>query len=273
MKLGKKQRFLRDHPICCFCGGATPSVTTDHVPNRACFQGRAYPEGFEFPACGRCQVRSRPDEQAFAFLCNLSDRNPDNYDGDQSRRLIHGIRNNQPHLFPRLPESANERRRGLRQLGQALPPGMSLSEVPMVSLSTDYEPIIRRIGAKIGLALYYRHKGIPALETMGITCNWAQAVNMKMMAIFAEVAKDLQFREEGWRPNLDFGDRFSYIWNIEDSSNDPDIFAAIVQFGQGMVVCILMTDISKFSDDGELEHWVTVKDLSTQPDAFNSVVD
>jgi hypothetical protein len=67
-KLNKRQRFLADHPFCCFCGGTVAATTTDHVPNKAFFVNRDWPEGYEFPACSNCQGNSRVSELVCAAV-------------------------------------------------------------------------------------------------------------------------------------------------------------------------------------------------------------
>jgi len=44
-------RFLAEDPVCCFCGGSRAAETGDHVPGRAIFLERKWPEGYLFPAC------------------------------------------------------------------------------------------------------------------------------------------------------------------------------------------------------------------------------
>jgi hypothetical protein len=256
----KKERFLKAHPICCFCGGGVPATTVDHVPSRACFFGRAYPEGFEFPACQQCNGQSSSDEQAFALLCQLSDRNPQNYDATQTRKLIGGVRNNQPHLLPNPRLSANDKRRGLKQTGHKLPVGASLKDVSMAMIPHEFDPIVKRVTAKIGQALYYRHKGKSMPLTHRVTCHWTQASNLKQMAIFEQIAVDFTFFEKGYRPNLNFGDRFRYVWNVEEDG-EPDIFGMIAQFDKGMVICAMFWDGLVLADPSDEPNWPSVKDI------------
>jgi hypothetical protein len=258
----KKEQFLKSHSKCCFCGGNELATTIDHVPSRACFYGRAYPEGFEFPACDKCNGSSSLDEQAFAFMCHLSDRNPDNYDKKQTSKLIDGIRNNQPHLIPKMLQSANEKRRALKQLGQLRPSGWPLERVPMAQISRDFDPILKRVTAKIALALYYRHKGKAAPHSHGLSCYCTQATNRIKMAGFEKVAKEFSFVERGWRSNLNFGDRFGYIWN-EEENGEPDMFGMIAQFGQGMVICAMFLEGSTLTKEVNEEKWLTVSDILT----------
>src|SRR5262245_13493291 len=41
----RKNKFLAEHPWCCFCGGSEKAITEDHQPARSLFDGRGWPEG------------------------------------------------------------------------------------------------------------------------------------------------------------------------------------------------------------------------------------
>jgi hypothetical protein len=60
--------FKLAHPRCCFCGGSSDTETTDHVPNRAFFRGRDWPDGYEFPSCRGCNTKSRLTELIVSAL-------------------------------------------------------------------------------------------------------------------------------------------------------------------------------------------------------------
>jgi hypothetical protein len=66
-----RKAFLLAHPVCAFCGGVTPSTTIEHCPPRAMFQNRQWPEGFEFPACDRCNGGTRDDDLLIAMLARV----------------------------------------------------------------------------------------------------------------------------------------------------------------------------------------------------------
>jgi hypothetical protein len=258
----RKIGFLLEHPYCCFCGGKRAATTIDHVPNRACFNGRNGPEGYEFPACSNCQIAQRQHEQFFAFMCHLSDRDNDNYDREMSRRLMTGIHNNLPHLYPRIVNGANERRRGLRRLGLRKPPGKTLEQMPLVEFPREIDPVLRLVATKLGLALFYKHKGYAASLTHGVASYWAQAVDNVSMARFEEIIKELQFVHTGHRTNLNFGNRFSYLWNVEETG-EPDIFIVVAKFGEGLTICSMITEQSFWIDDDKPEHWLMVKDFAS----------
>jgi hypothetical protein len=66
-----RKAFLLAHRVCAFCGGVTPSTTVEHCPPRAMFQNRQWPEGFEFPACDRCNCGTSDDDLLIAMLARV----------------------------------------------------------------------------------------------------------------------------------------------------------------------------------------------------------
>jgi hypothetical protein len=94
-KLTKNQRFLADHPYCCFCGGTVATMTADHVPNRAFFVNRDWPEGYEFPSCSDCQVGSRVSELVCAAVMRAAPA-PNEFVVDEVAKLFRGFSHNDP---------------------------------------------------------------------------------------------------------------------------------------------------------------------------------
>lgn len=256
----KRIRFFELNPICCFCGGNTLATTIDHIPSRACFSGKIGPDGYEFPACDGCQTRLRQEEQFFAFMCHLSDRDNSNYDNATSRKLMMGIRNNLPHLYPSIVKGANARRRGLRNFGIPKPIGKTLDELPMVDFPKEIDPIIRKVATKIGLALYYKHKGRVAAASLVTSSFWGQAANRLQMEDFSEVVKSLHsFQKTSRRNIVNFGDRFTYAWGDQDEG-EPDIFVCVAKFGNGMVILTMIADLGAANDD-DANGWLRVEEF------------
>jgi hypothetical protein len=64
--------FISRHPLCCFCGGTSPSETIDHQPAKIVFPDKGRPKGLEFPACKRCNQQTGVDECILAFVARLT---------------------------------------------------------------------------------------------------------------------------------------------------------------------------------------------------------
>src|SRR5262245_50452826 len=67
----KASEFIKEHPICCFCGGGTPSETIEHQPAKIIFPEKHRPRGLEFPACKRCNGQTSVDECILAFVARM----------------------------------------------------------------------------------------------------------------------------------------------------------------------------------------------------------
>ena len=234
----RKRRFLAAHPCCCFCGGLEPATSVDHIPARTCFVGRAGPEGFEFPACDKCQRASRLDELAFGMFVRFNDPSTDNYEREGIIKAFEGVRNNLPHLLP-FPVSDCDKRAALKAKGLTKPSNMLVKDISMVGIPAAIGPYIHRYCRKLAAALYYREKGKPVGPDFALWTHWAQAVDQIQMPGLLEVARMSSFQTVGHRTNLKFGDRFGYRC---DKSDDNDLFMAVAQFGKGLVIAMLVAD-------------------------------
>ena len=262
----KRRRFLAEHPICCFCGGSTASETIDHVPCRACFRGRNYPETFEFPACERCNDASRQDEVVFPFYVRMVDNTTAGNDDTEIRKLVSGLANNLPELMPSRTKDVRTIRRTLARMGLSPAPGMFLNELPMVAIPNAVHDRIRRYARKIACALSYREKSRAVSADHLIFAHWGQQQDRAFVES-VEGFLAMPKLEIGKRRNVDIGDQFAYRCNFAD---DPDVFGMIAQFGSGiMLTCLIAppdfvdrlkadTAATGLSENGE---WVAVSDL------------
>jgi hypothetical protein len=265
----KKKRFLAAHPHCCFCGGSEPTTTVDHVPPRTCFANRAAPEGFEFPACDKCQEATRLDELAFGMFVRITDPSPNNYRREETQRAVQGIRNNLPHLMPNAGLTRRDKRNALKAKGLAVSPGKTIADVPMVSVPATINENVERYARKLVAALYYREKSKPLGLDFEIYVAWTTATDKNSMTAFLEMANMSPFVTVGKRTNLQFGDRFGYRYSKAD---DNDLFMAVAQFGQGLVLAMLVADgesAKKMDEDG----WVPVSEMFAHSAAKNEIDD
>jgi hypothetical protein len=156
LRLTKQKRFLADHPFCCFCGGTVASATIDHVPNKAFFANRDWPEGYEFPSCWNCQRGSRVSELVCAAVMRSAPAAND-FVPDEVAELLRGFSKNDreawkefvgperssPLIFP-----ASVQRRLRRPDGSAL-----------FNLGPKIHAHIETYVIKLTKALYYMHVG------------------------------------------------------------------------------------------------------------------
>jgi hypothetical protein len=252
-KKRKLQVFIEKHPICCFCG-RSQTQTIDHVPNRACFIGREYPEEFEFPACEFCNAATRQADHVFGFYVRCLDQDASTYRQDEFQRLISGMKNNYPSALPNAGLTANQVRRGLRHRGDVVSKGMLLSDIPMVAVPAEFDGYASTSAAKLTRALYYREIGsiIPASHL--VMTRWFDFAAPKAPEAIAAFAAIFSSLTVGRRTNTDIGLQFLYRWG---ASADGDVFGFIAQFSRaifilGVAASAGATDIGKLR---ESQNW------------------
>ena len=199
----RKKRFLADHPVCCFCGGDEPATTIDHAPPRVCFPDKIGPEGFEFPACSNCQNASRLDELALGFFVRLVDGDTANYRQAQSNQLIAGLKNNLPHLIPRLDLSASAKRRAFKNYGIEKPRGVFYSDLPLVGVAGEVHEHMLRYARKMACALFYREMDKVAPRDYSVWATWSQVQNHAQMEHWRKFGEMTPLITKGGRSNLD----------------------------------------------------------------------
>jgi hypothetical protein len=228
-KLGKKKRFLNDHPYCCFCGGTEESATIDHVPPKACFPDGYWPEEFEFPACEACNQGSKRDDQLFGFYSQLLDFNESNRtpeDNAKMTKLRDAIARNYPEALPDVSTA-----RPIHQVGSIITPYPVA--ISMQRPSTFQKPM-ETLQRKLTHALYYRETGRPLTTAHLFQKGYyqIQGNDTTLTKYFNEL---LPNQTIGGRSNIpkNYGERFTYKSGFKEQE---DFFVYAAQFGRGLIV-------------------------------------
>lgn len=229
-KKEQKAFFLEQHPTCCFCGDE-PSAEPDHCPARICFRGKEGPEDWIFPACISCNRAISGVEQVVAFYIRTLDFTDENYRAEDLARLIQGLKNNQPELFPRVTLSAIEKRKMLRHLGKRAPPGEFLDDVPIMAIPKGIDPYIQYFARKLTAAIFYRLHGRPITKGHSWMCHWFPSYDDSLQDVLGEFDGVWNHLIVGQRSNLDFGDQFAVI---AATSRSDDVISFIAQFGTSL---------------------------------------
>ncbi len=232
MGAGKQRRanFLALHPTCCFCGAA-PATTIDHIPPRAAFKERQFPESFEFPACEDCNASTSGLEQVVAFYIRAFDDDA-NYVPAEVLRLYNGVKNNHPELLPNFDLSGPDKRRALRDRGLKMPPGVLLKDVPLIGVPTDFDAFMNTFSEKLMRALFYKETGSIASAGHRIHARWMDFHAKNAPEIVEGFERILSNYTLGARANFDMGYQFHYRWK----SDRDQVFGAIVQFSKSLFI-------------------------------------
>ena len=62
------QKLIAEFPQCCFCGGARPSATREHMPPISLFDAGHRPDGLVMPACHECNKGTSTADLAVALI-------------------------------------------------------------------------------------------------------------------------------------------------------------------------------------------------------------
>jgi hypothetical protein len=169
-KVANTVDFLKQHPLCCFCGGTIPASTIDHQPARIVFPDKHRPKGLEFPACADCNRQTSPEEALLAFVCRFagSQRTNAAVDFHRLKDVVRSVSGAFPGLFARM----NGHRAWLYERGVLVRKGAIDVNQPEVNLG------LCRIAAKLALAIYYQTRSSPAVSNCRISTQWTHSHNM-----------------------------------------------------------------------------------------------
>lgn len=153
----RRAKFFAEHPYCIFCGGAAPATTIEHCPPRGMFHDRAWPDGFEFPACEACNEGSSDADLLVAFLKRCADPG-DTVDAAGTLGTIKATRKQLPSVLQQMGavrSSSIEARRLNRRFGNRPGPGEMHQDVSPLPLPDEAHTAIPMFGGKLAKGIYY----------------------------------------------------------------------------------------------------------------------
>lgn len=234
MRKTRREAFLAAHPFCIFCGGKVKTETVEHCPPRAMFQDRAWPEGFEFPACESCNHGSADDDLLVTLLARTDPfTEAGNLDG-RMPEIIRSVNQKFPDLIGKMMPTAIEARTMNRRLGIAPATGQTNQEAGPVRVTDEMHRAVRVFAGKLTKAIFYMHTGqvFPTEGRIGLKwfTNADLMTNNGRYPVF-----DILQGLDGLAPALVrskslLNDQFEYKLSI---SHESDLLALQARFGQG----------------------------------------
>lgn len=231
----RRRRFLEAHPICCFCGGGVSAVEVDHFPSRALFDGRHWPEGFEFPACAACNDLTRKDELVVSMLSRMYPDATTLEAQEETVEAMRGVERAFPGLLAALQPSVRQIRNAERAHGVIRPAGSSRSEAPF--LSVDHPAIdgaVRRFGRKLALALWYKQTHTILSSSGGVSVRWYSNLQIYGDEIPRQLADILSDFPELTRSGKDLSSQFFYRFGRTNTGTSA-AFLALFRESFGIV--------------------------------------
>ncbi|MFH1344075.1 MAG: hypothetical protein ABIL01_23190 [Pseudomonadota bacterium] len=244
-RLGEKKRrhlgLLGRQPLCIFCGGTAPASTVDHQPARSFFDGRAWPEGYEFQACEPCNKKSKDHEHVLTTLVRLKGEGEQNAQREiDFAKFAKAMKNNFPGLLRVL--GPDEKNGFIRSRGLWVPVGRAFPlQLPMVAIDPQVAgAAVDAVFRKLMCALHYKHTGniLPADAT--ITVKWC--TNAGLPEFMTEEMKTfvagLTEKPTLVRNGKDLADQFDYRYRASDDGSASMYFVKFRQsiFGAGVVL-------------------------------------
>lgn len=237
-KRNQRERLLKSHPHCVFCGGQTPATTIEHCPPRSLFQYRHWPEGFEFPACDTCNHGTSDYDLLVAMLARL---NPIDEQGNTDGKLPGLIKNmsmQNPGLIMKMLPSATEARRRNRAFGLQPSVGQTQQEVSPINIPGEIHQAVCVVASKLAKAIFYQETLRPFPNDGCLMLNWF--TNVELLRHGKYIVFDLLKDLPGVTPVLERGgkllnDQFEYKVSV-DSENQFFVLQARFNISFAIVV-------------------------------------
>lgn len=202
------------------------------------FQGRHWPEGFEFPACESCNHGTSNDDLLVAFLARLDPTGQDRNQDGRFLAIMRSVNDEFPGLLEKMIVSSNEARRRNKALGLVPAPGQTHRDTSPVKLPSEMHVAVGEFAKKLAKGVYYQETSKAFPETGCLLLNWFTNIDFVRHGGF--IVFDLLKEIAGQVPRLKrskilLNDQFEYKVSMAD---DNSIFLLQARFGQmfGLVV-------------------------------------
>ena len=247
-----RARFFKQHPVCCFCGGLVPTEESDHVPARAIFSDRHWPESYEFPSCVPCNRATRADEEVIALLARLFPATKVESDLMQFKKLLRSIKERRPEVLDEMWVTRSGARKALRDHGASLPRGQLYRDLPLISVQGPLvQSAVRQFSRKLGLALYFKHAGKALPATGALWTRWWTNWSIAKDPIPPELETAMPRMPKLTRNNTDLSAQFSYRWGMQEGAEMATFFAA---FRHNFAIAVFVgIDVARFAPIPEAE--------------------
>ncbi len=210
----RKERFFRQHPYCCFCGGIRLAETEDHVPSRVFFIKRSRPDDFVFPACKSCNSISSKSEQVTALLSRTSYQSEQIVDAPDFCKLVQAVHNNSKGTFQEMVGPRTGDKIIKRQIRAAL----GSDDFHLLTFGSNARMHCQLFGAKLAFAFHYKFLGRPLPTDGGAIVSIHNQVDFALnRAPHLEIAfNDIESLRQGkWNSEGQFEYRMSLATDFE----------------------------------------------------------
>jgi hypothetical protein len=209
----RKEKFLNQP--CIFCGGTNLSTTVDHIPARSFFLNRQWPEGFEFPACLKCNQESRSTEARLALISRLDPTLPENSPiHAEAEKMIEGIRRNDSEFLRELsaPVDSESQKNILKEYGIPYDDGDEIETNSVIGIPPSLSLEVQNYGFKLAKATHWKHTNKIVPQNADMLCYWQTNANMRSHRIDKIITEFLLGIGATERNKKSLNDQFAYRW-------------------------------------------------------------
>ena len=219
-------QFLKENPICIFCGGNTAATTRDHIPPRQLFRDRQWPEGYEFPACEPCNASTRNHEQFVSVLTRFYPDSATPSEQSEFKKSLAGAWNNIGQPMETLRPSARNVRLKLKELGIEKDPNLGTWEYPFLSVaSSEVRTSLRLFAQKLFCALHYKHTSKIIPNNAAIAWRWFSNIQAARKEIPEGIFRITPGRPVIKRNGKSLQNQFDYGFGVSDTGEIGAYFA------------------------------------------------
>lgn len=217
----RRDRFLAQHPHCCYCGGTEPATTIDHVPSAQLFRLRHRPAGLEVPACRACNNKTGGHEQVAALLARMYPDPSTKDERAELSKLMEAVHRQNPLLLAELTGLSWTQLYDGHRMRHVLPSdgGIFNAGGPILNKS------IQIFCTKMVFALHYVQTGNIIPPDGGVAVRWFSNYDR-----LTGVLSDEWFKYFGTHETLSQGewsveDQFGYSWAMIPERTAATYFA------------------------------------------------
>jgi hypothetical protein len=216
----RRGNFFARHSKCCFCGGGRVAEEIDHVPSRAIFRDRQWPEEYEFPACAKCNRATRHDEQIVAMLSRIYSNGGSPEDDLDFAEKFRAVAHNYPDVIREMQPMKSQLRDAGRRYGIRPVSGQLLSDLPLLSVRGPLvNQAVDNFSRKLACALFYKNAGRIVPPHAPIAVRWYANLQIENEEIPRELAPLLGAIPTLVRAKTSLEDQFFYRWVASDTSS------------------------------------------------------
>jgi hypothetical protein len=228
-KRSATQKFIADHPECCFCAGIRRACTREHMPPKAVFDYSHRPDKLIMPACDQCNRGTSTADLITAIVSRWGYMNTDQVNADH-RRLANQVRKQAPEIVDEWtrPIDRIRARAHLENHGVFVP-----GDAGMVSIGPLTIRQLNLFAYKFVLGLYFEHFRMFLPDTGRVSGFWRTKEDFEREGIppvLLEMMKRYGTLEQGkWNTR----EVFEYRYEINENDG---LFACLGRFRGNLFV-------------------------------------